>query len=125
MSITNSITETSYWDSLIGRSTMRFFLLACLARRPMHGYELSKEISGCCGGCCTPTDAMIYPAIKDLREAGLITCESTQDGGRTRNVCSLTQEGREAYKTAAASWNRFLPYINDAVDGGLRQEECT
>ena len=122
MTSTKAILETTYWDSLIGKSTMRFFLLACLAERPMHGYELAKEISGCCGGCCTPTDAMIYPAIKDLRTAGLITCEPKQDGGRTRNVCSLTLAGREAYKTAASSWQRFLPHIQEAVNGGLNQE---
>ena len=48
-----------YWEMLINRSVSRFFLLAALHQRAMHGYELAKAISGACRGCCEPSDAMI------------------------------------------------------------------
>lgn len=112
-----------YWNSLIAKSASRFFLLASLAHKPMHGYKLAKAIAGGCGNCCTPTDAMIYPAIRELSEAGLIVCEPEHHGGRKRNVCHLTEAGHQAYRTAAESWGRVLPYLSTAVQKGLAPSE--
>jgi DNA-binding PadR family transcriptional regulator len=109
--------DQDYWNKLIAKSATRFFLLACLARKSMHGYELSRTIASDCNRCCTPTDAMIYPTIKELAEAGLIACREEVENGRRRNVCSLTGLGREAYRAAAAAWARVLPALDEAVAG--------
>jgi len=111
--------NTDYWNQLIAKSASRFFFLASLARRPMHGYELAREITDCCNGCCTPTDAMIYPAIKEMTAAGLITCTEEVSGGRKRKVCELTDSGWQAYRTAAKAWANALPGITNAVAGAL------
>jgi DNA-binding PadR family transcriptional regulator len=112
-----SLRDQDYWNKLIAKSATRFFLLACLARKSMHGYELSRAIADDCNQCCTPTDAMIYPTIKELSEAGLIVCHEEVESGRRRKVCSLTGPGREAYRAAAAAWARVLPALDEAVAG--------
>ena len=106
----------AYWDLLINKSACRFFLLASLAGGPMHGYQLGKAVETATGACCTPSAAMIYPAIRELMEGGFITCESERVGGRERKVCALTPKGMEAYRTAARSWQRIMPYLQRAVD---------
>ncbi len=108
-------TQKDYWEMLINRSVSRFFLLAALYRGPMHGYELARAISGACGGCCSPTDAMIYPALKDLLEGGYVECREESQGARQRKVCSLTAKGREAYRAAGQAWGRILPYLSEAA----------
>lgn len=107
--------QKDYWEMLINRSVSRFFLLAALHRSPMHGYELARSIKEFCGGCCSPTDAMIYPALKDLLEGGYVECQEESQGARQRKVCKLTSKGEEAYRAAGQAWGRILPFLNEAA----------
>jgi PadR family transcriptional regulator len=107
----------AYWDLAIRRSASRFFLLAALAERPMHGYELAQAVESASGACCSPSDAAIYPALHELAEGGYIVCETRSQGRRERKFCTLTDRGREALAAAAESWSRVLPYIQTVVDG--------
>jgi PadR family transcriptional regulator PadR len=108
-----------YWEMLINRSVSRFFLLAALHERAMHGYELAKAISGACRGCCEPSDAMIYPALHDLLEGGYVECLVEAQGARQRKVCRLTEKGEEAYRAAAAAWQRVMPALEQAAVAAL------
>ena len=80
----------------------------------MHGYELADAVSVCCDGV-RPTDAMIYPTLKDLELQGLISCETEMVGERRRRVCSLTESGLDAYRAAAQAWAQAMPQIELAV----------
>jgi DNA-binding PadR family transcriptional regulator len=104
-----------YWEMLINRSVSRFFLLAALHQRAMHGYELAKAIAEACRGCCEPSDAMIYPALHDLLEGGYVVCEVEAQGARQRKVCRLSEKGEEAYRAAAGAWQRIMPALEEAV----------
>ena len=106
-----------YWEYLIKKSVSRYFLLSVLYQRPMHGYDIAKNIESCCKGCCKPTDGMIYPTIKELVSDGYIECVPEVIGGRRRNVCHLTARGEEAYRTAARVWADVLPYLEESVKG--------
>ncbi|MDA1002413.1 MAG: PadR family transcriptional regulator [Chloroflexi bacterium] len=107
---------TDYWDAGIRRSASRFFLLAALAERPMHGYELAQAVEAASGACCSPSDAALYPALRELSEGGYIECETEMQGRRGRNVCRLTDRGREALAAAGHAWGRVLPFIQTVVD---------
>ena len=119
--------DPAYWDTAILRGTGRLFMLAALADRPRHGYDIARHITEMLGGCCSPSDAMIYPGIRDLVQAGLVVCRTETAGGRTRNVCSLTDEGEEALRTAARVWARYLPALQtvvlNALDESPRERE--
>jgi PadR family transcriptional regulator PadR len=86
-----------------------------LYERPMHGYEIAKSIEECCEGWCKPTDGMIYPTLKEIVASGYVECESQIIDGRKRKVCSLTEKGHEAYRSAAQVWASVLPYLNASV----------
>ncbi|OHT78933.1 PadR family transcriptional regulator [Mycobacteroides chelonae] len=63
-------------------------LLALLAQRPMHGYELMSELSRLFGaGGYQPSPGTVYPAVEALAAEGLLN-------GQTR-------EGRTVYRTSA------------------------
>jgi DNA-binding PadR family transcriptional regulator len=113
-----------YWEMLINRSVSRFFLLAALNQRAMHGYELAKAISDACEGCCEPSDAMIYPALRDLVEGGYVECLVEAQGARQRKVCRLTEKGQEAYRAAAAAWQSIIPAVGQAVSDALGPNEA-
>ena len=113
-----------YWEMLINRSVSRFFLLAALHQRARHGYELAKAIAGACRGCCEPSDAMIYPALRDLLEGGYVVCEVEAQGARQRKVCRLSEKGEEAYRAAAGAWRSILPALQQAVAVALGSSEA-
>ncbi len=101
---------------LIRRSLSRFFMLRALYDKPSHGYRLKEAVRQAAEGCCEPTDAMIYPALKELVESGYVEVKSESQGARERKVCTLTPKGVEAYKAAATAWASVLPHIQDAID---------
>ncbi len=109
--------NTDYWEMLIRRSATRFFMLAALNERPMHGYEIAKAMRAAGDGCCDPSDAMIYPTLRDLLEGGYIECEVETTGNRERKVCRLTERGHTAYRAAAEAWQRIMPPLAEAVKG--------
>jgi DNA-binding PadR family transcriptional regulator len=116
------LTSDAYWETSIIRSAGRMFMLASLLEEPRHGYDMARAIRQFCGGCCEPSDAMIYPGIRDLLAAGLITCEPETSGPRRRNVCSLTDRGREALRVAVEAWGRHLPAIERVMSAVERGE---
>ena len=117
--------SNNYWEMLINRGVQRFFLLSTLHERPMHGYELARTIRDACGGCCDPTDAMIYPALREMVDGGYVDCNDEVVAGRTRKVCRLTGKGEEAYRAAARAWQPVLGPLNNAVNTALRPSQET
>jgi DNA-binding PadR family transcriptional regulator len=74
----------------IGSSDLQLLILALLAERPAHGYELIKTIDERSGGFYTPSPGMIYPALTFLDEIGHASVQ--QEG--TRKLYSITAEGQ-------------------------------
>ena len=54
----------------LGAADLRLLILALLAERPSHGYELIKALEERSGGFYSPSPGMIYPALTYLEEIG-------------------------------------------------------
>jgi len=102
------------------RGDVRTALLSLLAERPMHGYDLMRELAERSGGAWHPSPGSVYPTLQMLEDEGLVTGEE-QEGKR---VFSITDAGRaevEARKERAgyaAPWHS--PEGHEAIDR-LRQ----
>lgn len=118
-----SLDQPEHWDLAVRRAVSRVFLLSALAERPMHGYELAQEIAVRSGECCAPSDAAIYPALRELQDGGYITCETVSQGKRSRNVCTLTDAGREVLAVAAESWGRVMPHLQAVIDDAPKSRQ--
>jgi DNA-binding PadR family transcriptional regulator len=59
---------------------LQLLLLALLANKPAHGYELIKALETRSNGFYAPSPGMIYPALTYLEEIGYVTV--TQEGNR-------------------------------------------
>ena len=77
---------------MIRRGEVRPLILATLATRPMHGYEVIQELEAQSGGRWRPSAGSIYPTLQQLADEGLVTSEEV-DG---RRVYSLTDDGKAA-----------------------------
>ncbi|MBX3285228.1 MAG: helix-turn-helix transcriptional regulator [Actinobacteria bacterium] len=87
------------------RGDVRIALLALLAERPMHGYEMIQELGERTGGAWQPSPGSVYPTLTMLEEEGLIV--GTEVEGKRR--FDLTDAGREAVaaREGVPPWEAF------------------
>lgn len=94
----------SYWNGTIKMSLSKFFVLSVLYRRPMHGYDIMREVDRVTSGCCSPAEGTIYPVLKQYEQGGYLSAKEETVGGRVRKIYSLTDKGREAFRVAVDAW---------------------
>lgn len=82
-----------------GRGEVRSAVLALLAERPMHGYQIIREIEERSSGSWKPSAGSVYPTLQLLADEGLIRAEESNG----RKIYSLTDAGREEVSGAEAS----------------------
>ena len=82
-----------------GRGEVRSAILALLAERPMHGYQIIHEIEERSGGSWKPSAGSVYPTLQLLSDEGFISAEESNG----RKIYSLTEAGREEVSGAGAS----------------------
>jgi DNA-binding PadR family transcriptional regulator len=83
------------------RGDVRSAILALLAERPMHGYEMIQELEARTEGAWRPSAGSIYPTLQLLEDEGLVSSEESD--GRRRYA--LTDAGRtEAERIERPPW---------------------
>src|ERR1700733_4956252 len=79
----------------LGSTDLQLLILALLAERPYHGYELIKTIEERSDGFYSPSPGVIYPALTFFEEIG--HAHSAQEG--TRKLYHITAAGRSHLAT--------------------------
>jgi len=85
--------------SRVGKGEVRAAVLALLAEKPRHGYEIIREIEERSGGSWKPSAGSVYPTLQLLADEGLISAEESNG----RKIYSLTEAGRAVAADAAGS----------------------
>jgi DNA-binding PadR family transcriptional regulator len=102
-----------------GRGDVRSAVLALLAEKPMHGYQIIQEIEQRSHGAWKPSPGSVYPTLQQLEDEGLVRADE-QDG---RRVYRLTEDGRrvtaEKAQEFADMWDAFTPREDDTQLGDL------
>jgi DNA-binding PadR family transcriptional regulator len=94
------------------RGDVRAAILALLAERPMHGYEMIQELGNRTGGMWRPSPGSVYPTLQMLEDEGLITSQATEG----RRLFSLTDAGREeAGHAGQAPWEQVTAGVDQAT----------
>lgn len=71
-------------------------ILAHLANRPQHGYEIKKNVGRVLGTGVAINNNLLYPALRRFEEMGAVEREvERQQGKPDRHVYHLTDLGRE------------------------------
>jgi DNA-binding PadR family transcriptional regulator len=87
---------------------LQLVLLALLADRPSHGYELIKALEERSGGFYVPSPGMVYPALTWLEEVG---------------YASVTADGAKKLYTITAAGRDYLDENRETADTMLAQLE--
>jgi len=108
----------------LGGEDLQLLILALLAEKPAHGYEIIKALGERSGGFYTPSPGMVYPALTYLEEIGHASVEA--EG--TRKRYQITDAGqahldlnRETVDTILAQlkWaGEKMEHVRRAFSGG-------
>lgn len=86
---------------------LQLLVLALLAEKPRHGYEIIRELEERSHGFYTPSPGMVYPALTYLEEIGHATVEA--DGAK--KLYHITEDGKtyleQNRSTADAIFNQM------------------
>jgi DNA-binding PadR family transcriptional regulator len=96
-------------------------VLALIAERPRHGYEIIKEIEDRVAGTYCPSPGVIYPTLTMLEELGHATVAES-DG---KKLYAITAGGSEYLAANKAALDRALQHmqsVNTAHSGGRAPE---
>lgn len=94
------------------KGTTPGLVLALLAERPMHGYEVAKEIDERSAGALPLGQGTLYPVLHRLEREGLIAGQwEGRQGGPERRVYRLTPKGQVELIERRTEWRSFSEVI--------------
>jgi DNA-binding PadR family transcriptional regulator len=107
---------------------LQLLILALLAERARHGYELIKEIEQRSGGWYVPSPGMIYPALSYLDDAGYASVEAA--GAKKHYTISVAglawlDEHQAAVEALWAQLARFGERMGRAREDARFAEEAS
>ena len=91
----------------LGSADLQLLILALLAEKPRHGYEIIKAIDERSNGYYSPSPGMVYPALTYLEEIGHATVEV--DGAK--KLYSITKEGLSHLETNRSTVDTLLEQL--------------
>jgi len=80
--------------AIFRRGVLRFWVLKSLSEKPMHGYEVMKNLGEEFGGLYRPSAGSIYPTIQELEDDGYVIGEEKEG----KKVYSITPKGMDLMK---------------------------
>src|SRR5271154_1400299 len=85
------------WSRKPPRIDIKFPILGFLMESEMTGYDLKRRFHDPIGFFYRASDGSLYPALKKLEQAALVTMRAEQRGRRARKVYAITPRGREHF----------------------------
>jgi len=98
-----------------GRGDVRAAILTLLAEKPMHGYQIIRELGERSGGVWSPSPGSIYPTLQMLEEEGLIRGEESEG----KKVFTLTEAGQAVLATRDSDRRPPWDEVGADVDSAL------
>ena len=95
-------------------------LLASLENGPRHGYAIMEALRAGSGGQFDLPTGTVYPALRRLERAGLISGTWAEAAGRRRRVYQLTAAGRSALEAERTTWQQFSAAVTAVLQPAAR-----
>ncbi|HWH02953.1 MAG TPA: PadR family transcriptional regulator [Gemmatimonadales bacterium] len=98
------------------QGTLDLLILRTVARQPVHGWAIAKDIERRSGDVLQVQQGSLYPALHRLEQQGWLQAEWREtDSGRKAKFYSLTRAGRRRLEEELSGWERLAAAINLVV----------
>lgn len=104
------------------KGSTQTLVLAILRDEPLHGYAIAREIERRTENGITFNDGALYPALRQLEQAGYIqgAWEEPAEGVPARKAYRLTPAGAAELEARLTVWAGFVRSVNAVL--GLSPE---
>ena len=93
---------------VFGHGELRFVILAMIAEKPQHGYEIIKAIEERLAGTYSPSPGVVYPTLTMLEEMGHATVEESEG----KRLFAITPDGAAFLAANQATLDEALARID-------------
>lgn len=97
----------------IGGAILDFVVLSILQHSDTYGYEITRQVRR----ILDVSETALYPALRRLEKAGLLTIYDQPFQGRNRRYYHLTETGEEYLSRQKREWHQF----KEDMDGLLEE----
>jgi len=98
------------------KGSVELLVMTMLDDRPLHGYEIGKQIEGRSGGRLTFNPSTLYPVLYRMENQGWITgIWVEKEGKRRRCYYHLTARGKKILAEKVKGWQEFTDAVNEAI----------
>ena len=94
---------------------MKYVILKLLREKPMHGYEVMKELEQHTRGCYKPSPGTVYPTLQWLEDEGLVSSEDAAG----KKVYSITDAGLEFLEENKGTVEDIFDRVDEMIENLL------
>jgi PadR family transcriptional regulator, regulatory protein PadR len=97
------------------RGHLDALILAVLEEGSRHGYAIIEALQARSGGALDLPTGTVYPALRRLERAALLSGSWSSVAGRDRRTYTLTRAGRHALTRQRAEWSEFTSVVDSVL----------
>jgi PadR family transcriptional regulator PadR len=90
-------------------------ILSVLESGPQHGYAIIEALQVRSGGALDLPTGTVYPALRRLEGAALLSGTWSTVGGRKRRTYTLTRAGRHTLAGQRSEWAEFSSVVESVL----------
>lgn len=91
-------------DIQLKRGLLDICVLAAIKNKDSYGYQIIKEIKP----YMEISESTLYPILRRLEEAKLLSVRTAEHNGRLRKYYRITKDGLKRIKDFKEEWNEIL-----------------
>ncbi len=95
-------------DIQLKRGFIEICVLSLLSKGDSYGYALIRDVST----CVEISESTLYPILKRLESANLLTVYTEEYNGRLRKYYTITDGGRKHLREFPAEWREMTKIYN-------------
>ncbi len=95
-------------DTQIKRGLLEVCVLAAIKNEDSYGYKIIKDIKP----YIEMSESTLYPILRRLESAEMLTVKSVEHNGRLRKYYHITQNGLDRLKAFADEWHEIMDIYN-------------
>ncbi|MEG0570073.1 MAG: PadR family transcriptional regulator [Oscillospiraceae bacterium] len=107
-------------DVQLKRGLLEVCVLAVLLREDSYGYKIIKDVSS----CIAISESTLYPILKRLEVAEMLTVYSVEHNSRLRKYYKITQKGIDKILEFKNEWSEIISVYEfiSIESGGLKND---
>ena len=95
-------------DIQLKRGLLDVCVLAAIKSAPSYGYRIIKDMSP----FVPISESTLYPILRRLEAAELLTVSSAEHNGRLRKYYTITEKGKDRIESFRCDWAEIISIYN-------------